>query len=104
MEEVESALITYTQEQQRRKALKAGLNAAELAAQLAKNQYQAGLVDFINVLETQRTLLSFEDNLALSDGTITSNLVRIYKALGGGWASPAITQTCENQKQRNDQQ
>ncbi|MCK5791952.1 MAG: efflux transporter outer membrane subunit, partial [Ketobacter sp.] len=98
MEEVENALVAYAQEQQRRKSLKAGENAARLAAQLAKAQYQAGFVDFSNVLDAQRMLLSFEDNLALSDGMVTSNLVRLYKALGGGWASPGITQTGEHQK------
>jgi len=98
MEEVENALVAYAQEQQRRKSLKAGKNAARLAAQLATAQYQAGFVDFSNVLDAQRMLLSFEDNLALSDGMVTSNLVRLYKALGGGWASLGITQTGEHQK------
>jgi len=33
--------------------------------------------------------LSFQDQLAQSDGTVTSNLIRLYKALGGGWTSMA---------------
>ena len=87
LEEVENALIAYVEEQQRRKTLKAGKDAAQQATQLARDQYQAGLVDFSNVLDAQRTLLSFEDNLAQSDGAVTSNLVRLYKALGGGWTT-----------------
>jgi len=87
LEEVENALIAYAEEQQRRQALKAGTDAAQQAAQLAQDQYKAGLVDFINVLEVQRSLLSFEDELAQSDGAVTSNLVRLYKALGGGWTT-----------------
>lgn len=87
LEEVENALIAYAEEQQRRQALKAGTDAAQLAAQLAQDQYKAGLVDFSNVLDAQRSLLSFEDELAQSDGTVTSNLVRLYKALGGGWTA-----------------
>ena len=87
LEEVENALIAYVEEQQRRKTLKAGKNAAQQATQLARDQYQAGLVDFSDVLDAQRSLLSFEDELAQSDGAVTSNLVRLYKALGGGWTT-----------------
>jgi len=52
---------------------------------LARDQYQAGLVDFSNVLIVQRSLLSFQDELAQSEGAVVSNLVRLYKAFGGGW-------------------
>jgi len=41
--------------------------------------------DIPNVLDTQRLLLSFQDELAQSDGAVTSNLIRLYKAPGGGW-------------------
>jgi NodT family efflux transporter outer membrane factor (OMF) lipoprotein len=89
LEEVENALVAYAEEQQRRKSLSEGTQAAQLAAQLAQNQYQTGLVDFNDVLDAQRSLLSFEDQLAESNGTVTSNLVRLYKTLGGGWTSLA---------------
>jgi len=85
LEEVENALVAYAQEQFRRESLKAATTAAEKAVSLAQDQYAAGLVDFNNVLVAQRSLLSLQDELARSDGTVTSNLVRLYKALGGGW-------------------
>ncbi len=44
-------------------------------------------MDFSNVLIAQRSLLSFQDELAQSKGSVVSNLVRLYKALGGGWKS-----------------
>ena len=44
-------------------------------------------MDFSNVLITQRSLLSFQDELTQSEGSVVSNLVRLYKALGGGWNS-----------------
>jgi len=47
------------------------------------------LTDFSNILDAQRSLLSFQDQLAQSEGTVTSNLIRIYKALGGGWSTMA---------------
>ena len=91
LEEVENALVAYAEEQNRRQSLKAATDAAQLAVQLAQDQYKAGLIDFSDVLDAQRSLLSFEDHLAESDGTVTSNLVRLYKALGGGWDFPDTT-------------
>lgn len=84
-EEVENVLVAYAKEQRRRESLAAATSAAQLAEQLAQDQYKVGLVDFSNVLDAQRSLLSFQDQLARSDGAVTSNLIRLYKALGGGW-------------------
>ena len=85
--EVEDGLISYVQEQQRRKNLEAATQAAQSAVQLASQEFEVGLTDFTTVLDTQRSLLSFQDQLAQSDGTVTSNVIRLYKALGGGWES-----------------
>lgn len=87
LEEVENALIAYDQEQQRQQILTKATEAAQKAADLTKYKYESGLTDFNNVLEAQRSLLTFQDQLAQSNGTVTSNLVRLYKALGGGWTS-----------------
>ncbi|MFH1984464.1 MAG: efflux transporter outer membrane subunit [Pseudomonadota bacterium] len=84
-EEVENALKAYAEEQLRRDALIAAIDAAGKSVQLSEAQYKAGLTDFSNVLIAQRSLLAFQDNLAVSEGTVTANLVRLYKALGGGW-------------------
>jgi multidrug efflux system outer membrane protein len=85
LEEVENVLTTYAKEQLRRESLTAATAAAQRAYELAQDQYNAGLVDFSNVLDAQRSLQSFQDELAQSDGAVISNLVRLYKALGGGW-------------------
>ena len=87
LEEVENAMVAYAQEQHRKKALQASARAAERAVLLSESQYQAGLTDFTNVLDAQRSLLSFQEQLAQSEGAVTANLVRLYKALGGGWTS-----------------
>jgi multidrug efflux system outer membrane protein len=84
-EEVENVLVAYAKQQRRRESLAAATSAAQKAVQLAQDQYKVGLVDFSNVLDAQRSLLSFQDQLAQSDGAVTSNLIRLYKALGGGW-------------------
>lgn len=84
-EEVENVLVAYAQEQIIRESLSKAATAAKRAAIVAQDQYQAGLVDFNNVLDAQRSLLIIEDKLVQSNGAVISNLVRLYKALGGGW-------------------
>ncbi|MBN2124740.1 MAG: efflux transporter outer membrane subunit [Deltaproteobacteria bacterium] len=89
LEEVENSLVAYVQEQRRRESLEAAARAAQSAVDLAQEKYRAGLIDFSGVLDAQRSLLNFQDQLARSEGTVTSNLVRLYKALGGGW-TPSV--------------
>lgn len=86
LEEVENNLTAYAGEQVRRESLITAKEAANRAVGLAKNKYKAGLVDFSDVLEAQRSALSFEDELAQSDGNVTINLIRLYKSIGGGWS------------------
>lgn len=91
-EEVENALDAWTSEQRRHEALVQAVGSARRAAELALVQYNSGLVDFQTVLTADQQLLSLEDSLAVSDGEITSNLIRLYRALGGGWSVfPAAT-------------
>ncbi len=82
---MENAITAYVNEQDKRRTLEEAADAAQRAAELALYEYEAGLTDFSNVLEAQRSLLSFQNQLAESNGTVTSNLIRLYKALGGGW-------------------
>lgn len=89
LEEVENALFAYARELELQETLTAGADAARQALKLAQDQYSSGLGDFSDVLEAQRSLLSFEDELAGSAGTLASDLVRLYKALGGGWTVAA---------------
>jgi NodT family efflux transporter outer membrane factor (OMF) lipoprotein len=87
LEEVENALVAYADEQVRRRSLVKASQAAQRAVDLAQNQYVSGLIDFQVVLNAQRSLLSLQDQLATSEGEVTSNLITLYKALGGGWTS-----------------
>ena len=48
-------------------------------------QYKAGLTDFQNVLDTQRSLSNREDELAQTEGLVVKSLVLLYRSLGGGW-------------------
>jgi len=53
--------------------------------ELATQRYNAGLTDFLSVLDAQRSLFASQDALVLSERRISENLVALYKALGGGW-------------------
>lgn len=92
LEDVENALSGFAEEQERRDALIAASQAAERSAALARDQYASGLIDFQTVLDAQRSLLSAQDQVAQSRGQVASNLISLYKALGGGWTPMAGAQ------------
>jgi len=92
LEEVEDALIASEKEQERRHALVEALDANRKAVDLATQLYSQGQTDFLSVLDAQRSLYSSEDALAQSTRTVSTNLVALYKALGGGWAAELAAQ------------
>jgi NodT family efflux transporter outer membrane factor (OMF) lipoprotein len=94
VKDVENALIDYAQEQVRRKSLIKTSQAANRAVELARELYAAGLSDFLGVLEAERSLFQFQDQLAASEGSVVSNLIRLYKSLGGGW-KPLMADTLD---------
>lgn len=83
--DVEKSLINYSQEQVRYRSLNDAVAANRRAVEMAQELYVRGLNDYLNVLDTQRALYVTETELALSEATMASNLVALYKALGGGW-------------------
>ncbi len=89
LEEVENALVGYVKEQQRRDALLRAVTASRRAAELSRDAYSKGLEDFQTVLDAERSVLDLEDSLAGSRGRVVTNLIALYKALGGGWHGAA---------------
>ena len=85
LQDVEDGLVAYSREQLRRQALSDAVGADRQAVDLANQQYRQGVVDFLTVLEAERALYGAEDALVQSDARISSDLVALYKALGGGW-------------------
>ncbi|HOW74372.1 MAG TPA: efflux transporter outer membrane subunit [Candidatus Contendobacter sp.] len=84
--EVENALAALANTLQRQDNLREALQAARLAARLARDRYSTGLSDFQTVLDTERTVLTVEDKLTLSEADGVKTLIQLYKALGGGWS------------------
>jgi NodT family efflux transporter outer membrane factor (OMF) lipoprotein len=92
VQNAEDALVRYETEQQRFVALQEGVKSARQSTDLALQQYRAGLVIYTSVLQAQSTQLTAEDNLAQSQAALTSDLVSLYKALGGGWKEGDLTE------------
>jgi multidrug efflux system outer membrane protein len=85
LQDVENALIAYSKEQQRYKALQDTVTANRKAVDLATQLYSQGQTEFLSVLVSQRSLYASEDSLVQSTRNLSTDLVSLYKALGGGW-------------------
>jgi NodT family efflux transporter outer membrane factor (OMF) lipoprotein len=95
LEDVENALAAYAGGRERVDARREAASAAANAAELARAQYQAGLVDFQRVLEAERTLLGTQDNLVGAEADVLTAIIQLYKALGGGWDNTEDTAPME---------
>jgi len=83
--EVEDNLVAFLRSQDRARWLGESTAAAQRSLNLATIQYREGITDFTTVLTAQQALLSEQDSLAATLGDISTNLVGVYRALGGGW-------------------
>jgi multidrug efflux system outer membrane protein len=85
LEDVENALVAYSKEQETRHSLNQSAEANRKAVDIANELYSKGLIDFLNVLVSQRALNQSQDDLAQSEQRVSTNVVALFKALGGGW-------------------
>jgi NodT family efflux transporter outer membrane factor (OMF) lipoprotein len=83
--EVDDALTAYQAQQARRDQLALAVADNKRALNLAQQRYQEGVSDFLDVLTAQRSLLQTQLELQRSTTIVSTNLVALYKALGGGW-------------------
>ncbi|MDP9097355.1 MAG: efflux transporter outer membrane subunit, partial [Pseudomonadota bacterium] len=83
--DVDNALIAYRTDQLRRDRLAAQVTQSRRALRIANERYRNGLSDFLEVLTAQRTALQADQDLASATTTVSTDLVALYKALGGGW-------------------
>lgn len=92
LEETENAFVAYAQNRDRLVATVDQAAASRRAAELARIQYGEGALDFLRLLDAQRTVLQAEDAVAAAETALNTSVVLIYKALGGGWdAAPGST-------------
>ncbi len=86
LQEVEAALIAHAKEQEHRQALLAAVTADRKAVDLATILYTEGQAEFLDVLIAQRSLYVAQDALVQSNRALSTDMVALYKALGGGWS------------------
>jgi outer membrane protein TolC len=85
LQEAENAVMTYAQEQNRHRELADEVAENRRSLEMAKSLYNAGRVNFLDVLDVRRSLYDSDDQLAVSDQAVSVDLIALYKALGGGW-------------------
>lgn len=83
--ETEDAIVAFLQSQVEVKFLKDSMKASKRSVDLSMIQYREGLVDYQRVLDTQRFLTEQQDQQTATAGDVATNLISVYKALGGGW-------------------
>jgi NodT family efflux transporter outer membrane factor (OMF) lipoprotein len=84
-QDVEDNLVAFLRAQDRADFLAKSVTSSRSAVSIAVLQYREGVTDFTTVLTAQQALLSQQDNLATTLGNISTSLVGVYRALGGGW-------------------
>lgn len=85
LKDVETALVAYSKEQEHRKLLMEAVDNNRNAVDLSMKLYVGGRTDFLNVLTAQRALYVTEEALVISTRNLATELIALYKALGGGW-------------------
>jgi NodT family efflux transporter outer membrane factor (OMF) lipoprotein len=83
--EVEDSLIGFLQSQQQAISLEQGVAETRRSVDLVVEQFEAGVTDFNRVYNTESLLVTQKDDLAQARGQIATNLIGVYRALGGGW-------------------
>ena len=85
IEEAETSLVVYERAHARVTVLTDAVRFSAHATDLAQQRFEAGLTDFFQVLDAQRTQLDAENQLAVAHTTAATALVAIYKSMGGAW-------------------
>ena len=93
LEETENAFVTYGSHRERLESVVEQAAASRTAAELARIQYREGALDFLRLLDAERTLLQAEDEVAAAEANLNASVVQIYKALGGGWEAAPVPTT-----------
>jgi multidrug efflux system outer membrane protein len=98
LEDTESALAQFAASRQRRDLLSQSVQNSDRAVQIARTQYENGLVDLLPVLDAQRVALTTQLELAQSQTELLTSLVALFKALGGGWSEAIVERATDEEK------
>jgi NodT family efflux transporter outer membrane factor (OMF) lipoprotein len=85
LQQVDSALVAFSNEWDHRQSLTTAVENNRRAVDISQQLYQQGTTDFLSVLDAERSLFASQLALSLSKQSISTDLVALYQALGGGW-------------------
>ncbi len=88
LKETEDYLLATSKEAERVKLLAESVKENVKAYEMSLKAKDEGYLEFIDLLDVQRTMLSAQQSLAESRRQVLSNIVSLYKAFGGGWEIP----------------
>ena len=97
--DVDNALVAYAQSQARAREQAAQVGDATRSRELAEDRYRNGLAAYIDVLDAERRANEARVALARSNVAATTNLVALFKALGGGWGEAGAGTTAASSQQ-----
>lgn len=83
LEDFENACVSYGKQQTRLSSVLEQEQASRRAAELAEVQYREGRINFLVLLDAQRTLLQADEDVATAQTAVNTSAVAVYKALGG---------------------
>ena len=85
VEEVKNATVAVRKEYERYQALSKSVRNMQRVLSSMRDKYREGLIEFSDMLTTEQNLLTAQNNLAASGGTVYRNIITFYKAVGGGY-------------------
>ncbi|MGI9400492.1 MAG: efflux transporter outer membrane subunit [Rhizobiaceae bacterium] len=83
--ETENALVAFLKSKQSALYLSRSVRSAKRAVKIVLDQYKDGTADYNRVVDIQRNLLLAQEQLLVVQAEVLTNLIAIYKSLGGGW-------------------
>jgi NodT family efflux transporter outer membrane factor (OMF) lipoprotein len=83
--QVDNALTSYDAQRRRLESLSGAVADAQRSLNLATERYDRGIIDYLNVLDAQRSLFSLQDQQALSENDAVGAFINVCQNLGGGW-------------------
>ncbi|MBA4749573.1 MAG: efflux transporter outer membrane subunit [Alphaproteobacteria bacterium] len=104
LEDLDTSMVVFARQREERDQLVIAASSSIQAADLADKRYRGGIDDYRTFLDAETTMFSAKDQLAVSEINTATNLIAIYKALGGGWqmAKAVPLDKCDDQKDVNE--
>jgi NodT family efflux transporter outer membrane factor (OMF) lipoprotein len=103
-QEVEDSMTGFLRAQEATVFEQNSVKAAKRSVEIAMAQYKEGAVDYQRVLDVQRSLLQEENSLTQTQSSIATNLIALYKAMGGGWelrqGQPIVAESTQTEMQK----